>query len=212
MGNTNMQELFDQSIDTSNLSPKQKSVLQASLTLFSEKGFSETKTTDIARVAGVAEGTVYKKFKTKQEILNAIMAPFITIVIPHIASDFLAKLNQYQFHNLADFLKYMVRDRLAFAVENKKQLRILLQEVSHNSALFNSLGAQLSAELKLNSNLFVQFQKTGELVDWPVQDIIRMIIGAMFGYIFPIAINQSDFDINLVTTKITTFLLNGLAP
>jgi AcrR family transcriptional regulator len=37
-----------------------------------ERGYHETKTPDIARRAGVAEGTIYRHFATKQAMLNEI--------------------------------------------------------------------------------------------------------------------------------------------
>ena len=62
----NIPTLFDKSLQAMNISDKQKAVLRASLTLFSEKGVESTSTSDIAKMANVAEGTVYKQFKTKK--------------------------------------------------------------------------------------------------------------------------------------------------
>ena len=66
MAGTNLIALFKQlSAKDDVLSSKQQAVLNASLLLFSEKGFDQTSTKDIASAAGVSEGTVYKHFKTK---------------------------------------------------------------------------------------------------------------------------------------------------
>ena len=67
----NLTDLFSSSLAESQLSAKQQAVLKASLNLFSEQGFDRTSTKDIAQLAGVSEGTVYKQFKTKEGVTCA---------------------------------------------------------------------------------------------------------------------------------------------
>lgn len=61
-----IETLFEQFLQASDMPQKQQAVLTASLTLFAEKGFEATSTRDIATAANVAEGTVYRQFKTKR--------------------------------------------------------------------------------------------------------------------------------------------------
>jgi len=79
---------FNNKIKVTNLSKKQQMVLIASLELFSEIGFENTKTNDIAKRANVSEGTVYSFFKTKEGILNAIVSEFMDEIIPNIIFEF----------------------------------------------------------------------------------------------------------------------------
>ena len=46
----------------------QKKIVSAALKLFQTKGFEATTTKSIARKAGIAEGTVFNYFKTKEDI------------------------------------------------------------------------------------------------------------------------------------------------
>jgi len=48
-------------------------ILVASIRVFAEKGYHRATTKDIARAAGVAEGTIYLYFKNKSELLIALM-------------------------------------------------------------------------------------------------------------------------------------------
>jgi AcrR family transcriptional regulator len=43
-------------------------ILQAALTLFQKKGFAQTTTKELAAQAGVAEGTIYNYFATKEDL------------------------------------------------------------------------------------------------------------------------------------------------
>ena len=47
-------------------------LLRAALELFTTHGYHPTTTPQIARKAGVAEGTIYRHFKSKQELLNEL--------------------------------------------------------------------------------------------------------------------------------------------
>ena len=58
---------------------KEQDILNAAIKIFSEKGFSAATTNEIAKEAGVAEGTIFRYFKTKKEILKKVMIRLITV-------------------------------------------------------------------------------------------------------------------------------------
>lgn len=51
---------------------KRAAILRAAITVFAHNGYFNAKVADIAREAGVADGTVYLYFKSKEEILHSI--------------------------------------------------------------------------------------------------------------------------------------------
>ena len=51
---------------------KREALLKAGLKLFVENGFHATPTSQISKVAGVATGTLFNHFKTKEELINGI--------------------------------------------------------------------------------------------------------------------------------------------
>ena len=61
---------------------KRAAILKAATGVFAEKGFFNSKVADIAKAAGVADGTVYLYFKNKDDVLHSIfdraMEEFIT--------------------------------------------------------------------------------------------------------------------------------------
>lgn len=60
---------------------KREAILRAAITVFARKGYFNSKVSDIAGEAGIADGTVYLYFKSKDEILHSVfdraMAEFI---------------------------------------------------------------------------------------------------------------------------------------
>ncbi|MDQ3651351.1 MAG: TetR family transcriptional regulator [Acidobacteriota bacterium] len=51
---------------------KREAILRAATQVFARNGYFNSKVADIAHVAGVADGTVYLYFKSKEEILHSI--------------------------------------------------------------------------------------------------------------------------------------------
>jgi TetR/AcrR family fatty acid metabolism transcriptional regulator len=56
----------------STVADKREAILRAATRVFARNGYFNSKVADIARDAGVADGTVYLYFKSKEEILHSI--------------------------------------------------------------------------------------------------------------------------------------------
>src|SRR3954454_9464508 len=52
--------------------PKRDAILRAAIDVFAERGFFNAQVADVARVAGVAAGTVYLYVKSKDDLLISI--------------------------------------------------------------------------------------------------------------------------------------------
>lgn len=210
----NISSLFAESLNELALTDKQKAVLRASLTLFSEKGFENTSTGDIARLAGVGEGTVYKQFKTKNGLLKAILDPVADQVIPQIVTEFVTSVTDGSLPELAVFLERVIRNRLQFVVDNLPQLRVFIRE-----ALIN---AKIEARIKDQANelmngkmrqVFEYYQKQQQLVDWPAIKVYRFIAGTFFGYVIPtLLMPETKIDVEKMSREAAEFLVRGLTP
>ena len=55
------------------MTEKQEKILNAALELFSEEGFKATSTSKVAKRAGVSEGLIFRHFKNKDGLLEAII-------------------------------------------------------------------------------------------------------------------------------------------
>jgi AcrR family transcriptional regulator len=64
-----------------------KAILRAALDLFAEKGFYQTTTKAIARKAGIAEGTLFNYFETKEDLALYFFEEELTRVIAWYEGD-----------------------------------------------------------------------------------------------------------------------------
>lgn len=67
-----LEELFNQDKD---FTDKQKKILIAAIESFAEKGYASTSTSEIAKKAGVAEGTIFRHYKTKKSFSISLLSP-----------------------------------------------------------------------------------------------------------------------------------------
>lgn len=54
------------------IADKREAILRAAVQVFAQKGYFNSKVSDVASEAGIADGTVYLYFKSKDEILHSI--------------------------------------------------------------------------------------------------------------------------------------------
>ena len=59
-------------------------LVRAALDLFTSLGYHASTTPEIARRAGVAEGTIYRHFESKQHLLNEIYRAAVRLLITHV--------------------------------------------------------------------------------------------------------------------------------
>ena len=88
---------------------KRRRILEAGSTVFAEMGYKGARIQDVAKLAGVADGTIYQHFKNKQELLFAIPVEntneLISIMEEHLSgpSDPNLKLSIL----VTEYLKYL---------------------------------------------------------------------------------------------------------
>ena len=99
-----------------------KQILDASLHLFSRRGFARTTVRDIAHEAGITDAAIYYHFQSKREVLEALVEE----------RGFVAGLQQLE-RVSADFplretLLWMTRGAINIMDENRDFLRLIIME------------------------------------------------------------------------------------
>jgi AcrR family transcriptional regulator len=98
---------------------KKELVLETAIKLFAINGFHATATAKIAKEAGVANGTLFQYFKTKEDLIVTI---FISIKeeMPSIE-------NAMEFKDTKNIIKHYVVSSLKWSIQNKEKFNFLQQ-------------------------------------------------------------------------------------
>ena len=100
---------------------KKEQILETALNLFIENGFDKTPTSRIALDAGVATGTLFHHFKTKEELINALYFKIKTD-ISKIVSEGLEKAE-----GIKEKMHLIWHNYLSWAMKHPKRLQFLTQ-------------------------------------------------------------------------------------
>lgn len=193
------------------LSDKQKRVLIASLTLFSEVGFEKTTSLDIARRAEVSEGTVFSYFKTKEGILNTLLLLFFDQVIPETIELFTDQKVLCNDESVTVFFRSMIEDRLNFLINNRDIIKILFSRCLIDSSWFEKTESIVQNNIVTPLNpILDNYKVKGELVNWPNERIIRNIISLMLSYAVPSILNSKAIDVGKVSDEMIEILANRI--
>jgi AcrR family transcriptional regulator len=99
---------------------REQQILDAALKIFSRKGFAEATTTEIAQEAGVAEGTIYNYYRSKRELLIAVVKTFV------ITEAFLNLFEHVGETDYPVFLTAVLNNRMDFIEDNVRSHMLLL--------------------------------------------------------------------------------------
>ena len=108
---------------------RRNQILDAAAAVFAEKGFHRAATKEIARAAGVSEGTIYNYFDSKADLLIGIMTRLAEM--EHLNEE----LTQALQGDARDFLVAIFRHRMGLIQQNDEMVQAIMPEMLVNPAL-----------------------------------------------------------------------------
>ena len=108
---------------------RRNQILDAAAAVFAEKGFHRATTKEIARTAGVSEGTIYNYFDSKADLLIGILTRLAEL--EHLDEELADALQS----DARDFLVAIFRHRMGLIQQNDEMVQAILPEMLVNLAL-----------------------------------------------------------------------------
>jgi AcrR family transcriptional regulator len=205
---------IDELMDGDELTDKQKKIIVSAIESFAEKGFSATSTSEIAKKAGVAEGTIFRHYKTKKDLLLAIVAPVMAkFVAPFIIKD-LQKVLHQDYEHFEDFLTAMLLNRRDFLVKNLSTVKILVQEIPFHPELKELFKEHIALKVYAQFVKLVEhYQAKGQIIEIPPYSVFRLVFSSIFGYLIArfLILPEADWDDEAETERTIQFIMHGLA-
>ena len=153
---------------------RRQDILDAALKVFTRKGYNGSTTAEIARSAGVAEGTIFRHFATKKDLLIAVLKPKVLDGII-----FLDK----EHRDPVDFFKCFLRNRLELIKENDGLVRFMFAEAQYHSevreALFRGI---LEQGISIVKPWFEKGVEQGVFKSLPFIPTMRSFMGMVMFY------------------------------
>ena len=186
----------------SNKTKNRQAIIQAGIRIFIDKGVSETTVRDIIRSTGLASGTFYNYFNSKEEVLVAIFDDFAKEIGKTVRDD------NVQPKNFEEFLRIKLTRFFKF-VSSKPEIFMIM---SNNHNLVNNFSIntpQIILEIDYLKEEISDYIKKGVFPNFDVE-LFTLVIRPITDSLAQEMMSQKKIDINKYTEKCINFLTKGL--
>lgn len=157
---------------------RRQDILEASLKIFAQKGYNGSTTAEIARAAGVAEGTIFRHFATKKDLLFAVLEP-------KVLNGLIELDKEHREDTPIEFFRRFLINRLELLRENASLVRFMFAEAQYHpevrEALFKGI---LGQGIPIIRPWFEKGVERGDFRDLPFLPTMRSFMGMVMFYGF----------------------------
>lgn len=193
------------------LSVKQERIVEAAIRLFAEKGYSNTSTAEIAKVAEVSEASIFKQYGTKDKLLLSLIVPHLKEFFPSIADEVIGQISKAN-STFEGFLTAFLKNRVEFGLENKEIFQVIIKELIYNEELKSEIIPYIFEVVTSRITQVIDFFKErGELNDIPTDRILKLLftfIGGFFASRF-VLLNKESINDEEIEDAIR-FIMDGI--
>ena len=188
---------------------KRERILHAAVRVFAKKGFHATRVSEIAAAAGVADGTIYLYFKSKDELLVALFEDRVDRLLGYLESELPLKTSA------PEKLRRIIELQLQL-LEGERDLAEVITVILRQSKklMKEHAVAKFTAYLDAIARVVAEGQSAGELRDGVSPHLAaRALFGALDGITMTWALGKADRGGLLrVSGQLAEIVLHGLAP
>jgi TetR/AcrR family fatty acid metabolism transcriptional regulator len=188
---------------------KRERILDAAVRVFAKKGFHATRVSEVAKAAGVADGTIYLYFKSKDELLVSLfedrverLLAFMHQELPRTAS-------------ASEKLRRVIELQLGLLEGERDLAEVITVILRQSTKLMKEYAApKFTAYLDAIARVISDGQAAGELRgDVSPHLAARAIFGALDGITMTWALGKADRGgLVRASGQLAELVLRGLAP
>ncbi len=188
-------------------SDKPQQIIDAAIRVFARNGYYNSRVSDVAREAGIASGTIYLYFKTKDDILVTLfrqkMAEWVALVRKEIAGeqDPIAKIRK------------IVRLHFHVIEANPELAEVVQVELRQGQKFFRGASArEVSAYFDVIQAVLEEGIAAGRVRrDLPVKVATKMLFGAMDQLATSWVLGKRAYRLTDAAEPVATIFLKGVS-
>jgi len=185
---------------------KYNQILEAAIKVFARQGFHQSTVAQIAKEAGVADGTIYLYFKNKDDIL----VQFFNYKTKLVFDSFRTEVARAD--SSLDKLRYLIRRHLEEFQRNREMAVVYQVETHQSSRLAEAQIKEMSKMYRdLISEIVEQGQQEGTIrKDLYVGLVKRFFIGAVDEVINTWLHSNGEYDLVSMADPLVELFINGI--
>jgi TetR/AcrR family fatty acid metabolism transcriptional regulator len=188
---------------------KRDRILDAAVRVFARKGFYATRVSEVARAAGVADGTIYLYFKSKDALLVSLfehrverLLSFLSNALPEVAT-------------ASEKLKRIIELQLGLLEGERDLAEVITVILRQSTKLMKEHAApKFGAYLDVIAAVIAEGQAAGDMrKDVSPHLAARAIFGALDGIAMTWALGKADRGgLSWASGQLAEIVLQGLEP
>ncbi len=188
-------------------STKPQQIVDAAIRVFARNGYYNSRVSDIAREAGIASGTIYLYFRTKDEILVTLfrekMAQWVALVRREIATERGAEAK----------IRKLVALHFAVLEGDPDLAEVVQVELRQGHKFFRGASAhEVSAYFDLIGSTLHEGMAAGQIrADLPVKIATKMLFGAMDQMATSWVLGKRGYRLTETAEAVASIFLRGVS-
>ena len=187
-------------------SEKYKRILAAAKAVFAQNGFYHSRISDVAKRAGVADGTIYLYFENKDDILISLFEDEIDAFIARLRSELATR------STVEDKLYCLIHFQLSLLETDRDLAEVLLVELRQSNKFLKSSAIEhVNEYLKLFAAVLVEGKKAGVFRE---ETDAALLPQAVFGAVEMISLSRllgyRRHEVSDAARMLTDTLLRGI--
>jgi TetR/AcrR family transcriptional regulator, fatty acid metabolism regulator protein len=188
---------------------KRERILDAAVRVFAKKGFHATRVSEVAKAAGVADGTIYLYFKSKDELLVSLFEDRVEHLLAFMQTELPATAGA------SAKLRRIIELQLGLLEGERDLAEVVTVILRQSTKLMKEYAApKFTAYLDAIARVVADGQATGELRgDVSPHLAARAIFGALDGITMTWALGKADRGgLVRASGQLAALVLRGLSP
>jgi TetR/AcrR family fatty acid metabolism transcriptional regulator len=186
---------------------KRERILRAAIKVFARKGFYATRVSEIAQAAGVADGTIYLYFQSKEDVLVRIFEDRITRLLEVLRNE-LARSPSFE-----ERMRRIVGLQLGLLEGQRDLAEVITVNLRQSSKLLKQYATPLFVEyLEVLASVIADGQREGVVrSDAHPRILARALFGALDGVTLTWALGGAEpGTLTKAAVQITSVFLDGI--
>jgi len=164
---------------------RREMIARAALKLFAERGYERTTTKEIAREAGISEGTIFKYFPTKHDLLLAFFSREVFAPLTEIFK-IEEPIDDYQ------VLRALIADRFRLWHRHRNLMKVIIGEALFSREMVAHLNRLTAPALGILREYFRRRIRGGAFRAFDVEVVSQGLMSYLLTYFFRWILLEAD--------------------
>jgi AcrR family transcriptional regulator len=184
---------------------KRERIIVAAARLFGDKGYHDTTTAEIAESAGVAAGTIYIYFSSKEELLVAVFEEFLGKHMDALRDGIASETTP------GDKLRRLLSLGLQLMQDHPESAQIFLSQLRQSTQMIRTVAKRSSRAYKdVIEEVVSEGVRSGLCRQLEIPAAASMLFGAFQQVVLDWVADDCSYDVTTKRDELVNFVLHGI--